>query len=419
MAESASYNPLALQESGYSEQVDAKTVDPQNSFRQTLPLTHGTVRGDNNLDHADATVLAGLQVWSSHSPWRIAAGWSAIAGLLSTGLLTNLIDWQSFLDWRLLALMLLLVDPLWGSIWRFSWGRDGLLPLRRQQNASRFWMPYLRPDSPAGRLLGMTTRVSSQRNDNAVSFDGHRAGTEHGEHEDFAPLLFRVGLPTVLLSLGVAATLHSVAVWFTIIIVACTLFGWLGRRTWGNPSTILQVIVTISLPWILVITLVHDQLSTEQIAATGFEARQIYSICLLILWTVHCLGIALARRSSRTIQQQSESSKAAYDREVQSAIEPYMHQESLTIAVPDISNYGRWVAKFSSQPSGALLIIADIGMVILMLSMREPLWLAILTPLWLPTWLAYHQNQPVDRQPIWRLVAFLLSAFVVGQTPLG
>lgn len=420
MAEFASNDPMGIQETIYTEGADETTLDIYGR-QEELHGNHGpTIAvGDASLDQADATILVGLQVWSSHSPWRIAAGWSAIAGVLSMGLLTNLWDWQTLLNWQVFVLAFLLIDPLWGSIWRFAWGRDGLLTLNSAQHASRFWVPYLQSDSPAGRLLGITASTEEPSEGT-----GKRAGEPSNNIpkseglDDFAPTLFRVGLPTVLLSLGIAATLHSSAIWLTGAVIIFTIFGWLGRRTWGNPSTVLQVIVTILLPWILAVYLLHAQLSQDQLAYTGFEVRQFYSFCLIGLWSLHCLGIALARRSSVIAQTQPDDNAAAPTAQQYSAIERQVAQPEYVPPRFGINNFGQWVANFSKQPAAPLLILADIGIIILFLVLREPLWLAILAPLWLPTWFAYHQGAPVDRQPMWRLAAFLISAIAVGQTPL-
>lgn len=420
MADFASNDPMAIQETTYPEEVGETTLDIYNRPEEFYGNNGPAIAvGDASLDQADATILVGLQVWSSHSPWRIAAGWSAIAGVLSMGLLTNLWDWQSLLNWQVFVLAFLLIDPLWGSIWRFAWGRDGLLPLNNAQHGSRFWAPYLKSDSPAGRLLGIATGTEEPSEEFEKRADDSSNGIPKSEvFEDFAPTLFRVGLPTVLLSLGIAATLHSSAIWLTGIVIILTVFGWLGRRTWGNPSTILQIVVTISLPWILAVYLLQDQLSQEQLAFAGFDVRQFYSFCLVGLWTLHCLGIALARRSAVIAQAQSGDGLTETTAQQYNAIEPQVVQPQYARSGFGVNNFSQWVANFSKQPAAPLLILADVGIIILFLVLREPLWLAILAPLWLPTWFAYHQGAPVDRQPIWRLAAFLISAIAVGQTPL-
>lgn len=80
-------------------------------------------------------------------------------------------NWQSLWgEWRTILLVLVLVDPLWGSIWRLAAGREELLPLQTKVTPHLVWLPYLKPGSPAARL-----------------FDWNYVRA--------VPLLFRVGLP--------------------------------------------------------------------------------------------------------------------------------------------------------------------------------------------------------------------------------
>ena len=41
----------------------------------------------------------------------------------------GLVEQWAELDWKMLVLLWLLVDPLWGAIWRFAAGRAGALQL--------------------------------------------------------------------------------------------------------------------------------------------------------------------------------------------------------------------------------------------------------------------------------------------------
>src|SRR5689334_22757695 len=60
------------------------------------------------------------QIWLGQFPWRPTAAWAVVAALFSIGLMTRRLD----LNWQTAALLLLLVDPLWGSIWRLAAGRS-------------------------------------------------------------------------------------------------------------------------------------------------------------------------------------------------------------------------------------------------------------------------------------------------------
>ncbi len=110
-------------------------------------LTNPVVQGDLTLS-SSATINA--QFWFSQFPLRPTAAWAAVAALLAAGSATLGLS----LGWRELALLLLLVDPLWGAIWRLAAGRLELLPLRERDRTGVVWLPYLKADSPAARLLG-------------------------------------------------------------------------------------------------------------------------------------------------------------------------------------------------------------------------------------------------------------------------
>src|SRR5437016_8591466 len=95
------------------------------------------VQNDVNLGNS-GTLNA--QIWLGQFPWRPTAAWAVIAALLATGWATRRFD----LNWQTAALLLLLVDPLWGGIWRLAAGRAELLPLHTQAVQYQVWLPYLR-----------------------------------------------------------------------------------------------------------------------------------------------------------------------------------------------------------------------------------------------------------------------------------
>ncbi len=133
--------------------------------------------GQNDVNLASSATL-NAQIWLGQFPWRPTAGWTVVVALLATGLVARRFD----IDWKTLALLLLLVDPLWGSLWRLAAGRAELLPLHNQAVSYEVWLPYLRPGSPAARLLGW-----------------NNAGA--------LPLLFRVALPSLFLTGALAVVL--------------------------------------------------------------------------------------------------------------------------------------------------------------------------------------------------------------------
>lgn len=201
------------------------------------------------LPAASATVST--QIWLERFPWRPTAGWSAIGALLAL----NGFAWPQ-LEWRDLVLLLLLVDPLWGSIWRLVVGRSGMLPIRTQIATQRLWLPYLRERSPAARLAGW-------------------------EEETALPLLFRIVLPSITLALAVALAMGLAALVMTALLVMLSALGWILQRTWQRWPLILQSLVVIALPWLL--TLITFR-------AAQPEIRWTVQLSLLALWTLHHWG---------------------------------------------------------------------------------------------------------------------------------
>jgi hypothetical protein len=155
-----------------------------------------------------------------------------VAALLAGGMLTRPGD----LNWQTLALLLLLVDPLWGSIWRLAAGRKEVLPLDNHALSYRFWLPYLQPNSPADKLL---------------SWDG----------ANVMPLLFRVALPSLVLASGVALVLGPFALALTGLVALFSPLGWTLRRSLAVQPVLLQSLVTIALPWLLTLQQMGSGLS--------------------------------------------------------------------------------------------------------------------------------------------------------------
>lgn len=197
-----------------------------------------------------ATVNA--QFWLNRFPWRPTAGWAVVAALLSLGVL-----WRSVpIEWSVLALLWLLADPLWGSIWRLAGGRTEVLPLRKRDLDQSIWLPYLEPGSPAALLLGQQPR-----------------GVLH--------LLFRVALPSVMLAGAIALVLGPSAVWLTVVLLAMSMLGWISRHTFGIVPAVLHSVVTIVLPWLLALSLLGVRTTDEAWPALG---------ALVLMWSLHNWG---------------------------------------------------------------------------------------------------------------------------------
>jgi hypothetical protein len=193
------------------------------------------------------------QFWLGHFLWRPTAVWGVLAALLANGLLIEpaLINWQTF------VLVVLLVDPLWGSIWRLAAGRKALLPLDAHALAYQLWMPYLQPRSPAQKLLGW-------------------------DSTGVLPLLFRIALPSVILAGGVALVLGRAAIAMTVLVILASVLGWTLRRSLRFSPILLESIVAIALPWLL---------TAHQLAGTVFTEPWVTPQLLLVgFLTLHHWG---------------------------------------------------------------------------------------------------------------------------------
>lgn len=201
---------------------------------------------------AAASGVVNVQVWMDQAFWRPAGFWAFTAGLLAAGVLRRPGD----LNWQALALLALLVDPLWGSIWRLAGGRQALLTLPPLSSDRRLALPYLRAGSPAARLLA-------------------------GDHTDVWPSALRVGVPAVILALLVAALLGTYAVGLTLLVVVLAALGWTLRRTFGHGVPLLQSIVAIGLPWMLTL---------QQVQRAPGEFNWVPQLVLIGCWVLHQWG---------------------------------------------------------------------------------------------------------------------------------
>jgi hypothetical protein len=269
------------------------------------------------------------QIWVSQFPLRPAAGWAVFAALLSLGLFVRPLG----LDWREVALLLLLADPLWGSIWRLAAGRAEMLPLQAPDTRRSVWLPYLEPGSPAARLLGWDDQ-----------------GVLH--------LVLRVVFPTVALALVVAWVLGQTALWLTLVVTVLSVGGWIARHSVHFIPAAFHSAVTVALPWGLAIT---------QMGMGPGDERWIAHLALIALWFLHNWG------------------------------------------------EGRCLRQTGDRLGIALLAVGDIGLGVLLVAARAPLWLALMTILWLPTWLLVYQRRSLARLNFWWLAAMLLSGVALGQ----
>lgn len=195
-----------------------------------------------------------VQFWIGQFPWRLTSGWSLLAALLASGLVWRPLD----LAWRDLVLLWLLVDPMWGALWRLAGGRGEQLRLHGRTWATEVWLPYLRRGSPAAQLLG-------------------------GDGPASLPLLFRVALPGVLVALLTASALGLTALWMTGTVTLLSAIGWIMVRQLHRPPALLHSLVMVGLPWLLTLSLTGAVDSDGNVQLT-----------LAALWTLHAWGGARA-----------------------------------------------------------------------------------------------------------------------------
>jgi len=155
-----------------------------------------------------------------------------------------------------------LVEPVWGGIWtglterqRIVWKDDDLPPPAGPA------LPYLRPGSPAARLLGWA------------------------ESDRSLVAAWRLGLPSLLAALLVALILGWEAVLATALAFALCFAGWATRRLNGQPDMWAQALLTIGLPW----ALGHLAYAPLNLLSAG-------SALAFVVWQYAALGIEHGRR---------------------------------------------------------------------------------------------------------------------------
>jgi hypothetical protein len=308
-------------------------------------LTPGYWRG--NLPASSATLNA--QLWVDAAPWRLTAGWVFIAGLLAGGALQQ---WQA-IDIKDLLLLWLLVDLLWGALWRLAGGRAAILGLGAAAGDGTLRLPYMQGNSPAAQLLSLDERNS-------------------------LPYLVRVALPTLLVALVVAAVLGVPALISTGALVIVTVGGWILRRTLQTPPLLLHAVAMVALPWLLTLL---------QVGATPDSTVWPAAVALGVLWTLHTWGEA---RSA--VWQQERSTDRQQD-----------WQPAYTEQAGQVDRLALWLM-------GAM----QVGLLLLLVVNKTPLWAPIVAILLLPTWLRTLRKLPLVGLSGWWMAAFLVSALALG-----
>lgn len=275
------------------------------------------------------TSTVSAQLWVSGSPARLTAGWVFLAALIAGGILNQV----RAPNWQQLALLWLLVDLLWGSLWRMAGGRNHLLPLRTAASGdAALKLPYLRPGSPAAQLLSL-------------------------DESNSLPFLVRVALPALLVTLIVAAVLGLPALLLTLLVAGVTVGGWILRRTLTLPPLFLHAVVLVALPWLATLL----QMGVRSNASVWPAA-----VAVGAFWTLHAWGEARA---------------------------------------------GTWP---EDRLALILLGAAQLGVLLVLILNKTPIWVPIVAVLLLPTWLRALRRQPLAGLSIWWTAALFVSALALG-----
>jgi hypothetical protein len=225
------------------------------------------------VDDVPAASLVDAQFWIGRTPWRPAAFWCVVAGLLASGLAQGASglaqgasglaqgasglaqEWARF-DGKTVVLIVLLADVVWGALWRMAGGRSALLALPATQTGPPAWLPYLQADSPAARLFT-------------------------AEEPNVWAYALRAGGPALFLALLISATLGSSALLLTGAAMTTAALGWAWRRYFGSLPALLASLATVGLPWALALMSAGNAWNSWQWLA---------QLALLALWVIHQWG---------------------------------------------------------------------------------------------------------------------------------
>jgi hypothetical protein len=177
--------------------------------------------------------FVGLQGRLARPFWGILASWAVLCGALAS----NQLHWgaRSLLD---LALVMLLAELVWGSLWDLVAGTDWLLPLAQSWPPARpaQWrgLPYTQPRSPGGRLVRSLNRLVGWWRKSFWPAAG--------------PALLSVLIAVVLaavLSLLLPSRLRPLNA-----ALAALLGLGVARRRWGQDSAASQALLQVGLSWL-------------------------------------------------------------------------------------------------------------------------------------------------------------------------
>jgi len=236
--------------------VSANLVDPDNPITTYGGEREEHIGGEKHQAGFGSPIR--LQVWLQRR-WPRPA-WAAVCGALASGGLT----WSAEPLLRL-ALLIFLVDVVWGGLWSALVTTDWATPLDRWQSWQRGKpiriLPYTSPEGPAGRL--------------AQTLGQLRSWWTEVVQPTLGPTL--IGLALLLpVAIIVAASLGTLPLLATL--AAISLVQLVFTRTGGDPrpTPTLQAVMDITLPWLA--------------AHALFENPSLVSTLVALSFTISCAG---------------------------------------------------------------------------------------------------------------------------------
>ncbi len=174
-------------------------------------------------DQAEHEPFVALRLWLAGSPWRLSGGWLLLAGLIAAA---GQQAWRG--PWLPVLLALALAEVVWGALW---WQLTASHAWPLHQARRRPALPYVQPDSPAGRLLGWP-----------------KPGA--------AAAMARSGLPLAALALLLALPISRLALLLTGLVLLAALLGMAARQAeLSGLAGWLQALVQMALPFVLGVSL--------------------------------------------------------------------------------------------------------------------------------------------------------------------
>jgi hypothetical protein len=184
--------------------------------------------------HPTSGGLIRLQARLTDLTTWLSPAWAALCGVVAS----DGFGWQGA-DWMRLALLFLLADGGWGTLWAAIGGTDWATPLRRW----RHWQfgeriakpPYTLPESPGDRVFRW--------------FGQFRAWWRHLFWLDCGPALMTIAIALPVMVV-LAVLLGPELILISVGAVAVMQLGLAWRGGSGRPAPGWDAIIAVTLPWL-------------------------------------------------------------------------------------------------------------------------------------------------------------------------